>query len=420
LGYGDLGCYGQKIVATPHIDKLASEGIRFTQVYCGSTVCAPSRCCLMTGLHTGHARIRGNARVDLLPDDVTVAEVVKQAGYRTALIGKWGLGRAGTNGIPNRQGFDEFYGFLDQKHAHTQYPTQVWDNELESFLDGNFGPPRKDYIHDIFTEKALQFIDRQKAGPWFLYLAYTIPHANNELNRQTGNGMEVPSDEPYSDRNWPQPDKNFAATVHRLDKDVGRLMAKLDELGIAEDTLVFFVSDNGPHKEGGNDPEFFDSNGPLRGIKRDLYDGGVRTPAIARWKGSIRAGQVSDAIWAFWDVLPTAAELAGVKAPGGLDGMSIVPVLQGKPLPPREYLYWEFHERGFSQAVRLGEWKGVRRGSRQNPIELYNVVKDEGEQNDVSRAHPDVIKRIARIFTEGRTDSPLFPVKETTAAAGRR
>jgi arylsulfatase A-like enzyme len=423
LGYGDIGCYGQTKIATPNIDKLASEGIKFTQAYCGSTVCAPSRCVLMTGYHTGHCRIRGNARVDLQAGDVTVAEVLKQAGYKTALFGKWGLGTAGNSGVPNRQGFDEFFGFLDQKHAHTQYPTQVWQNEREFLLDGNFGPGRKDYVHELFTRRALDFIEREKSGPWFLYLAYTIPHANNELTRQTGNGMEVPTDEPYSNRDWPQPDKNFAATVHRLDADVGKLMTKLEETGAAKDTLVVFVSDNGPHREGGNNPEFFNSNGPLRGIKRDLYDGGIRTPAIIRWTGMVKPGQVSEQVWAFQDFLPTAAELAGTKAPAGIDGISIVPALHGKPMQKREYLYWEFHERGFSQAVRLGDWKGVRRQSRSNPIELYKITEDAEESHDLASAHPEVVKRVAEIFRTGRTESKEFPIREsqpgTTTSSGR-
>jgi arylsulfatase A-like enzyme len=406
LGYGDLGCYGQKLVRTPNVDRLAEQGMRFTQVYCGSTVCAPSRCALMTGYHMGHARIRGNARVDLQPDDVTVAEVLKDAGYKTALIGKWGLGTAGNSGTPNKQGFDEFFGFLDQKHAHTQYPTQIWENDREFFLDGNFGPGRKDYVHDLFTERALKFMETEKDGPWFLYLAWTIPHANNELTRQTGNGMEIPTDEPYSNRQWPQPDKNFAATVHRMDADVGRLMKKLDDLGIADSTVVFFASDNGPHREGGNNPELFDSNGPLRGIKRDLYDGGIRTPMIVRWTGSIHPAQVSNEIWSFWDFLPTAAELGGVKPPSGIDGISVAPALHGKPLPKREYLYWEFHESGFSQAVRLGKWKGVRRRTRTAPIELYDITRDPGEAQDVA------VQRVTELFQSARTDNPTFPIRE--------
>lgn len=413
LGYGDVGCYGQKRVATPNIDRLAAQGMRFTQAYTGSTVCAPSRCALMTGLHTGHCRVRGNARVNLRPADLTVAEVLKQAGYHTGIIGKWGLGAAGRDGIPNRQGFDEWFGFLDQRHAHTQYPTQLWENENEWFLDGNFGSGRSEYAHDLFTKRALKFIDTNKQSPFFLYLAYTIPHANNELTKQTGNGMEVPADEnAYSGKQWPAPDRGFANVVHRLDRDVGRIVDQVAASGLDRDTLILFCSDNGPHKEGGNDPEFFDSNGPLRGIKRDLYDGGIRTPFIARWPGRIKPGTTNDSIIAFWDMLPTFAELASVPIPANLDGISIVPALEGKALPPREYLYWEFHERGFDQAVRMGRWKGVRTRARSNPIELYDVVSDPGEQTDVAAKHPEVVKRIAEIFVEARTDSTEFPIKE--------
>jgi len=360
----------------------------------------------------GHARIRGNARVNLLPEDVTVAEVLKGVGYKTALIGKWGLGTAGQSGIPNRKGFDEFYGVLDQKHAHTQYPTQLWHNEDEVFLDGNFGPNRKDFTQEIFTRRALDYLEKNKQGPFFLYLSYTTPHANNELTRQSGNGMEIPGDNPYSNKDWPQPDRNFAATVNRLDRDVGALLDKIRDLGIEKDTLVLFASDNGPHREGGNNPELFDSNGPLRGIKRDLYDGGIRTPFIARWTGRLKAGQVSEEICAFWDILPTFAQLAGAKITAGVDGISFVPALEGKALPPREYLYWEFHETGFSQAVRLGKWKGVRRLNRKAPIELYDLSTDIGETKDVSASNPTVVKQIAGIMQSARTESSTFPIKE--------
>ncbi len=264
----------------------------------------------------------------------------------------------------------------------------------------------------MFTKRALTFIEQNKGNPFFLYLAYTIPHANNELNQQTGDGMEIPSEGAYAKRDWPKQDRKFAATVSHLDSDVGKIVGTVQKLGIAEDTLILFASDNGPHKEGGNNPEFFDSNGPLRGIKRDLYDGGIRTPYIARWSGYIKPGQTSDAVFAFWDFLPTCAELAGVKVPAGIDGVSIVPALKGQPLANREYLYWEFHERGFSQAVRLDNWKGVRRLARKNPIELYDVVNDPGESNNVAAAHADVVKQIAKIMTAARFDSPEFPIKE--------
>ncbi|HYO80004.1 MAG TPA: sulfatase-like hydrolase/transferase, partial [Bryobacteraceae bacterium] len=282
------------------------------------------------------------------------------------------------------------------------------------FLDGNFGPGRKDYVHDKFTERALKFITSNAAQPWFLYLAWTIPHANNELTKQTGDGMEIPTDEPYSKSPWPAQDRKFAATVYRMDADVGRLMRKLQELNIAENTIVFFASDNGPHREGGNNPELFDSNGPLRGIKRDLYDGGIRTPMIVRWPGQAPAGQVSDAVWGFQDFLPTAAELGGADAPAGLDGISVVPALRGKALPERQApLYWEFHEKGFSQAIRFGQWKAVRRGSRSAPVEVYDIIKDPGETLNVAAARPELAARAAEWFRSERRDSAWFPVKES-------
>ncbi|MEO7653458.1 MAG: arylsulfatase [Bryobacteraceae bacterium] len=415
LGYGDLGCYGQKRVKTPNIDRLAAEGIRFTDAYSGSTVCAPSRCALMTGQHSGHGRIRGNKKPEpgLEPGALTVARLLKQAGYRTAMFGKWGLGGAGTTGLPNQQGFDEWFGYLDQQHAHTYYPDHLWQNEREFFLPGNFGVKKKQYAPDLFTARALGFLDKQEKGkPFFLYLPFTSPHANNEMGTESGNGMEVPEDAPYSGESWPQVEKNFAAIVTRLDRDIGRILAKLASQGLDKDTLVIFTSDNGPHREGGHDPDFFDSNGPLRGIKRDLYEGGIRVPAMARWPGVIKAGQVSGVPWAFWDILPTAAEIAGVAAPRGLDGVSLLPVLRGAKPSPREYLYWEFHERGFTQAVRIGDWKGVRRLSRSNPVEVYNLKEDIEEQKDVAAQHPDVARKMAAIMASARTDSAVFPVQD--------
>jgi arylsulfatase A-like enzyme len=413
LGYGDLGCYGQQQVQTPNIDRMASKGMRFTQAYAGSTVCAPSRCALMTGRHTGHAFIRGNQRLDLRPEDTTVAELLKSVGYRTAIFGKWGLGTACNSGTPNRKGFDEWFGYLDQRHAHTYYPSQLWENEKEYFLAGNFGPNHTEYSHDLFTQRARAFVEKQSPGsPFFLYLAYTIPHADNEAAKITGNGMDVPTDAPYSNRTWPQTEKNFAAMITRMDRDVGGLMDLLASRGLDRDTLVIFTSDNGPHKEGGHDPTFFHSSGPLRGIKRDLYEGGIRVPAIAVWPGVIRPGSASDEVWAFWDFLPTAAELSGAPAPRDIDGVSFVPALRGWPMPKREYLYWEFHEQGFSQAVRLGEWKGVRRKSRGAPIELYDLATDIQEQTNVASQHPDVVRQIAGIMISARTESKEFPVQD--------
>ncbi|HTM47770.1 MAG TPA: arylsulfatase [Bryobacteraceae bacterium] len=412
LGYGDLGCYGQKVIQTPNIDRLAAEGVRFTRVYAGDTVCAPSRCALMTGKHTGHCRIRGNKKdVHLEASDVTVASVLKKAGYRTGIFGKWGLGGAGSPGIPNLQGFDQWFGYIDQSHAHTYYPDHLWEDQREFYIPGNFSM-KTVYSHDLLTPRAINFIEGSKKSPFFLYLAFTIPHANNELGNKMGNGMEVPDFGPYAGQSWPDQEKGFAAMITRMDKDIGKLMENLKNLGLDGNTLVIFSSDNGAHREGGHDPEFFHSHGPLRGIKRDLYEGGIRTPAIARWPGRIKAGQVSDQVWAFWDFLPTAAELAGAEAPKGIDGISMVNALLGKKQRNHEYLYWEFHERGFSQAVRMDNWKGVRLGARSKPVELFDLSRDIGEKNDVAGQNPDVAAKIARIMDSARSESKEFPVVE--------
>ena len=407
LGYGDLGCYGQKVIKTPHIDRLAAEGTQFTDCYAGSTVCAPSRCCLMTGLHTGHAYVRGNQRVPLPPEEVTVAEILKEAGYKTGIVGKWGLGEPGTTGIPNRQGFDYWFGYLNQGRAHNYYPEYLWKNEEKYFLEGNQAGEKEQYSHDLFTREALDFVTRHKDRPFFLYLAYTIPHANNELGRETGDGMEVPSYEPYADEKWPTPQKGHAAMITRLDHDLGKLMALLKKLGIDDDTIVFFSSDNGPHREGGAKPEFFDSNGPLRGIKRDLYEGGIRVPKIVRWPGKIKAGGVSDQVWTFWDFLPTAAEIAGTKAPSNIDGISMLPALLGKEQRSHEFLYWEFHERGFTQAVRMGDWKAVQ-FVKQQRFELYNLKTDLGEKQNVADKHPDLVEKIEAYLKTARTKSDYW------------
>ena len=413
LGYGDLGCYGQKEIQTPNLDRLASEGVRFTQAYAGSTVCAPSRCALETGYHTGHARTRGNKYPDLplRPQDLTVGEALQKAGYRTGLFGKWSLGGLGTTGYPLCKGYDEFFGFFSQTHAHNYYPEHLLDNEHAYLLRGNFGAKKTEYAHDLFSERALRFLDKRDGRPFFLYAAYTIPHANNEMGRDTGDGMEVPDYGPYAGRDWPNPEKGFAAMISRMDADVGRIVQKLAEIGAAENTLILFSSDNGPHQEGGHKADFFHSRGPLRGIKRDLYEGGIRVPTIARWPGAIRPGQVTDHVWAFWDFLPTCAELASVRAPKGIDGISIAPALTGGRQTRHEYLYWEFHERGFHQAVRMGAWKAVRFG-RNRPVELYNLVEDIGEKTDVATRHPGVVKQIEEILATARVDSPDWPVRE--------
>jgi arylsulfatase A-like enzyme len=415
LGYGDLGVYGQKRIKTPTLDKMAAEGIRFTQCYAGTTVCAPSRSALMTGQHTGHTRVRGNNAYPLQAEDVTVAEVLKRAGYSTGLFGKWGLGLENTTGTPTQKGFNEFVGFLSQTLAHDYYPTSIWRNETTLKIDANTNDQKRTYIHDQFTLGAMNFIRLSKDGPFFLYLSYTIPHANNELGRAKGNGMEVPTDEPYSNETWPQPEKNKAAMITRMDRDIGRVLDTLKALKLDTNTVVFFTSDNGPHKEGGVDPVFFNSSGPLRGIKRDLYEGGIRVPMIVRWPGTIKAGQVSDFPWAFWDFLPTAAEIAGIteKPPPTIDGQSILPTLLGKPQKPHEFFYWEFHEKGSKQAVRMGDWKAVRLAT-DKPLELYNLKTDLGETNNVAKAHADVVTKIETYLKTARTDSPKWPLKLPT------
>jgi arylsulfatase A-like enzyme len=427
LGYGDLGVYGQKQVATPNLDRLAAEGMRFTQCYAGSTVCAPSRCCLMTGRHTGHARVRGNALVPLLPGDVTVAEVLRAAGYATGLFGKWGLGEAESTGYPTGKGFDEFFGYVNQLHAHNYYPDFLWKGDAKFPLAGNVEGPRRNisveraqYAPDVITREALNFIERHKDGPFFLYYASILPHANNERGSAEKNGMEVPSDAPYSDQPWPQVEKNHAAMITHLDADVGKLLDRIRALGLERDTIVLFSSDNGPHKEGGADPAFFTSAGPLRGFKRAMYDGGIRVPMIVRWPGKVAAGTENDHVWAFWDMLPTLAEIGGGKAPDGLDGVSMVSALLGSAAAGRtatghDFLYWEFHEGGFKQAVRMGDWKAVRLVPG-GPIELYDLKTDIGETRDVAAGHPDVVARIEAYLKTARTDSPAFPVRPPTAA----
>ncbi|NDD64767.1 MAG: arylsulfatase, partial [Acidobacteria bacterium] len=395
LGYGDLSVYGQRHFRTPNLDRMAAEGIRFTSYYAGSTVCAPSRATLMTGLHTGHGRIRGNGDHALKPEEVTVAEVLRAAGYRTAVFGKWGLGTAATTGRPDLQGFDESLGILDHTHAHRQYTSHLWKNGEVFPID-----PEKDYVNDLFTTATVEFIERQKGTPFFIYLAFTSPHAElrvpeDSLAEFRGRFEERPFRNEKADavatiepsrerrpsvgyRSQPVPRAAFAAMVTRLDRHVGQVLESLKRAGVDRETIVLFTSDNGPHQEGGADPDFFDSNGVFRGIKRDLYEGGIRVPMIVRWPGRIRPSRVSDHPWAHWDVLPTAAAIAGAKIPEGLDGQSVLPLLQGRRLNPARPLYWEFFERGFDQALRVGEWKALRRGA-EGPVELYHLKTDPGE-----------------------------------------
>lgn len=410
LGYGDLGCYGQTRIQTPNIDRLAADGTRFRQFYAGSTVCAPSRCALMTGMHSGHGRIRGNANpeVPLASGDMTVAELLQKAGYRTGMFGKWGLGDAGTTGLPNAKGFDEFFGYHTQQQAHTYYPQQLWNNDREFTVAGNLGV-KKTWAPDLILPRALKFIETNKANPFFLYVPFTMPHANNELGTATGDGMEIPDRGIYAKESWPSPEQGFAAMVTRLDADVGRILAKLKAEGLEENTIVFFTSDNGPHHEGGHDANFFQSSGPLRGTKRDLYEGGIRVPGIVKWPGKVPAGTVSDQVWAFWDFLPTAAEIAGIPPPPGIDGIGMRNALIGKPQRNHETLYWEFHEAGFSQAIRMGDWKAVRLKEQTKPIELYDLRTDPAEKANVAARHPEVVAQMKALFGSLRTESKDFP-----------
>lgn len=422
LGYGDLSAYGQRHFQTPHLDRLAAEGIRFTQYYSGSTVCAPSRASLMTGLHTGHAWVRGNGEIPLRPGDVTVGMALREAGYRTAVIGKWGLGAEGTTGLPPMKGFEYSFGFLDHRHAHRQFTDHL-------FRNGNRVPVdvQRDYVGDLFTTEAIEFIGRRDERPFLLYLNYTVPHAElrapEDAIAPLRSGFEEPT--PFTNaaadarltgaggptlgyRSQPTPRAAFAAMITRMDADVGRIMTRLRDLGLDDRTLVLFTSDNGPHREGGADPVFFGSSGPLRGIKRDLYEGGIRVPMIARWPGTIPAGRTSDHAWAHWDFFPTAAELAGAKTPAGLDGMSMVRALKGNPQAGHEFLYWEFHERGFQQAVRMGNWKAVRLKPGA-PLELYDLSRDVAETTDLASSHADVVAKIEAYLTTARSPSERWP-----------
>jgi arylsulfatase A len=430
LGYGDLSAYGQAEFATPGLDRLAREGIRFTNYYAGATVCAPSRCALMTGLHTGHAWIRGNGEIPLRTEDVTLAMVLGDAGYRTAVIGKWGLGTPGTTGQPDKKGFAYSFGFLDHRHAHRQYTDHLYRNvqRIETSLTG-------DYVNDLFTREAESFITAADAKPFFLYLNYTVPHAElrapaDSMAPFTTRFPETPYVNERADarqsgatidgaslgyRSQPAPKAAFAAMITRMDRDIAHLTDVVSQRGLDPRTLILFVSDNGPHREGGADPAFFKSSGGLRGIKRDLYEGGIRVPMIARWTGEIPAGRVSDHVWAHWDMLPTLAELGGAKPPAALDGLSMAKALTGRTQRTHDAFYWEFHERGFQQAVRMGNWKAIRL-RMDAPLELYDLAADPYERRDLAAAKPDVIARIERYLKTARTDSTRWPMQLAPAA----
>ncbi|KPM47542.1 arylsulfatase [Jiulongibacter sediminis] len=425
LGYGDVGIYGQKDIPTPNIDRLAAEGMLFTRHYAGNTVCAPSRCTLMTGKHNGHARIRGNLRVPLEPEDQTVAELLKSEGYTTALIGKWGLGEEGSTGVPNKQGFDYFYGYLNQVHAHNHYPAFLYENEGKDSLgnvveevktgyqggNGGISTNKKVYSNDKFEEKSLAFLEENKDKPFFLYLPLIVPHANNEARRFDQSGMEVPSFAAFDDRDWPEDQKRHAAMITELDNTVGAVMAKIKELGIDDNTLIIFTSDNGPHAEGGSDPDFFNSNGPLRGIKRDLYEGGIRVPTIARWPGKIKAGSASDHVSGFVDFFETMADLVHSQQTSETDGISYLPTLLGENQPKHEFMYWEFHEQGGKQGIIMDQYKCIRLNvnkPEETNVELYDLSTDIKEQNNIASENPEIVKKALAIIDREHTYSEEF------------
>lgn len=406
LGYGDLGCYGQERIKTPNIDRLAREGMRFTQFYAGSSVCAPSRATLFTGRHTGHNTIRGNGQVPLAAGDFTLSQLFRSAGYRVDGIGKWGLGLAGTSGEPKAKGFNQWAGFLDQTDAHNYFPETIWRFDSVQTWNGPVQNHGRRYIHDVFTEAMGRSIDINADYQFLLYLPFTIPHANPALKKD---GMQVPHDAPYSAEKWPQPEKNKAAMITRLDASVGQLLARLEKNKLQRDTIVIFTSDNGPHDKGGVDPKFFKSSGPFRGIKRDLFEGGLRVPLIVWWPGHVPEGKVSDQVGAMWDVLPTLAEAIEAKSPTGIDGISLLPTWLGaKQTNQHDHLYWELHERGFQQAVRVDNWKGLRL-KQNDPIELYDLKADPTEEKNLAAQQPAIVARIEAIMRSDRTDSENWP-----------
>lgn len=427
LGYGDVGYNGQEKIKTPNIDRMAQNGMVFTNHYTGSTVCGPSRAVLMTGFHTGHCSVRGNPRwtasgtpVDLSAEDVTVAEELKRAGYKTGIVGKWGLAENLSDGIPNKQGFDYFYGFNTHKAAHHYYPEKVWENEQHITLEGNDHYNKKGkYAHYLFTEKAIDFIEENQKETFFLYLAYTIPHY--ELTIPENEKMQ------YEDLGWPERKMMpahyrhdneghvaYASMVSLMDKDVGSILDKLKELGIDENTLVIFTSDNG-HEFDRTNKEFFNSNGSFKGRKRDLYEGGVHCPFVAYWPTQIKAGSKTDLISAFWDFLPTACELAGIEPSDDVDGISYAPTLLGahKKQEKHDYLYWEFNEgRGPIQAVRKDQWKAVK--FLKKPLELYDLSKDIGEQQNIAESYPEKAKEMLYLIDNTRSEHPEFPLVKKT------
>jgi arylsulfatase len=455
LGYGDVGCFGQKKIRTPNVDRLAAEGMRFTQHYAGNAVCAPSRCVLMTGKHPGHAFIRDNreakpeGQFPIPLDTVTLAKLLKQRGYATGAFGKWGLGGPGSSGDPNKQGFDRFYGYNCQRVAHNYYPDHLWDNDRRVTLDNPVfaahqklpagadpkdpksyaGYTGKQYAPDLIAEQAREFIRANasdpstgsgQAKPFFLYFPTTVPHLALQVPEDSlAEYVGQWPDEPYTgDRGYlphRAPRAAYAAMITRLDREIGRLMDLVKELGLEERTLFVFTSDNGPlyDKLGGTDCEFFESAGPLNGRKGSLFEGGIREPLVVRWKGRIAAGTTSERVTGFEDWLPTLLELTGGTPPQDIDGISFAPTLLGREQSPRPFLYREHQGYGCQQAVRIGDWKGVRAKLKKNPnapLELYNLKDDIGESKDVAKEHPDIVAQLRKLMKAQHTPSKEFPL----------
>jgi arylsulfatase A-like enzyme len=440
LGYGDLGFLGQQYIETPNIDRLAAEGMIFTNHYSGATVCAPSRSAFMTGLHTGHTPIRGNSEIQPegqypMPDSLlSLAKIFKQAGYATGAFGKWGLGMNETSGDPLNQGFEEFYGYLCQRYAHRYYPAYLWQNGTQVNMQGNDWTQKVTYAPDLIQEQSLAFIEKNRDNPFFLFMPIVTPHAelaapDDEIFQKYrakfgeekphvappggdyGPEMKIPG---YQSESYPH--AAFAAMVERIDLYVGEIVAKLEELGLSENTLIVFTSDNGAHREGGADPDFFDSNGPFRGYKRDLYEGGIHVPLVVKWPGKIKAKSSSEHVSAFWDWLPTFADLLGEKSPEGIDGISFLPTLLGIGNQAKhETLYWEFHELGGRQALRQGDWKLVKyqvKDSAKTTFELFNLKNDPGEQQDLAAKNPEKVKDLDELIQKAHRPNPVFSLFE--------
>ena len=441
LGYADLSCYGQRKFSTPNIDKLAKNGLKFNQHYSGSTVCAPSRSALLTGFHTGHAPIRGNH--EIMPEGqfpmadsvFTIMELLKQNSYTTGVFGKWGLGYPGSEGDPNNQGVDQFYGYNCQRLAHNYYPRYLWDNDQKHVLSGNQGQGKEQYAPHLIHNRAMQFIRNNQEKPFFMFYASPLPHAELAADEdliakyRDKFGQEKPYkgyDEGEKYRAGPyesqaEPHAAYAAMVETLDRQVGEIVAELKALGLDKNTLIIFSSDNGPHTEGGGDPAFFESNGPFKGVKRDLYEGGIRVPMIAYWPETIEPGE-SEHVSAFWDVLPTVQELIGANKVESIDGLSFLPTLMGESEKQErhDHLYWEFHEKGGRIAVRKNQWKAVKYNVLKNPdarIQLYDVETDPGEENNLAKDHPDIVEKMQKIMNQARTESPVFAFGSSTYLA---